>query len=170
MATHLFIDESVQKSFVLVGVNFNASHVALGRQHTKKLLLLGQSFLHMKRESDARRKFLTQSIGDFPCNISVIESRNSSSELSATRQELLRELAELSTTDVERIVLDRTMESNRDLVTIGRSKIASADVHHVPSRQEPLLWIPDIVAWAYAKGGEFRTLVMQLNPQVLQLD
>lgn len=30
---------------------------------------------------------------------------------------------------------------------------------HLARHEEPLLWIPDIVGWCYARGGQWRTKV-----------
>jgi hypothetical protein len=40
-------------------------------------------------------------------------------------------------------------------------------VTHVQPQQEPLLWLPDIIAWAYGRGGEWRRSVESLIENVV---
>jgi protein associated with RNAse G/E len=62
--------------------------------------------------------------------------------------------------DVDRIVLDRSSSQEKDLITYKKSsrKFPSLpeNLHHIASRQEPLLWLPDIFAWSYGAGGLWR--------------
>ena len=37
------------------------------------------------------------------------------------------------------------------------------------SRHEPLLWLPDIVAWCYGRGGSWRDDVEPLVDEVIEL-
>ncbi|NBO26287.1 MAG: hypothetical protein EBU89_05220 [Actinobacteria bacterium] len=40
-------------------------------------------------------------------------------------------------------------------------------VTHIEPRREPLLWLPDIIAWAYGRGGEWKKLVEPVIERVL---
>lgn len=41
---------------------------------------------------------------------------------------------------------------------------------HLAPYMVPLLWIPDAVAWAYAKGGDWRRRVAPMLDHVVVLD
>jgi hypothetical protein len=40
-------------------------------------------------------------------------------------------------------------------------------VIHVNPNHEPLLWLPDIIAWAYGRGGEWKKSVEPLIEKVV---
>ena len=40
---------------------------------------------------------------------------------------------------------------------------------HMNSRHEPLLWLPDIVAWCYGRGGPWRDAVEPLVDEVIEI-
>ncbi len=40
-------------------------------------------------------------------------------------------------------------------------------VMHVQPNREPLLWVPDIIAWAYGRGGEWKRSVEPLIEKVV---
>jgi hypothetical protein len=40
---------------------------------------------------------------------------------------------------------------------------------HMNSRHEPLLWLPDIIAWCYGRGGTWRDAVEPLVTEVIEI-
>jgi hypothetical protein len=46
----------------------------------------------------------------------------------------------------------------------------SGQVSKLPnSRHEPLLWLPDIIAWCYGRGGTWRDAVEPLVAEVIEI-
>jgi hypothetical protein len=69
---------------------------------------------------------------------------------------------------VRRLLLDaRQGQDQRDQATIYQAVGSSPDPEfsydHQPSASEPLLWIPDAVAWAWGRGGHWQTRVKDLG-------
>ena len=47
--------------------------------------------------------------------------------------------------------------------------LALRSLDDINSRHEPLLWLPDIVAWCYGRGGPWRDAVEPLVDEVIEL-
>jgi len=91
----------------------------------------------------------------------IVEDSKFSTRKYLSRQICLRaafEYAALKRSD--RIVLDRSSSQVKDLITYKKSSrkfpTLPENLHHIASRQEPLLWLPDIFAWSYGAGGLWR--------------
>ncbi len=53
---------------------------------------------------------------------------------------------------------------------VRRNGVESSLVYeHMSPRMEPLLWIPDAVAWCWAKGGVWKERVLPLVDEVRTL-
>ena len=60
---------------------------------------------------------------------------------------------------------DSTLKSDRRILFEAAGKYGIRDqltYHHLRAKQEPMLWIPDAVAWCLAKGGEWPDRVRPL--------
>jgi hypothetical protein len=91
----------------------------------------------------------------------IVEDLNFRYRKYLSRQICLRSAFEYAAQmDVDRIVLDRSSSQEKDLITYKKSSrkfpTLPENLHHIASRQEPLLWLPDIFAWSYGAGGLWR--------------
>jgi len=107
-----------------------------------------------------KRKVLKEVVS-YELEIVIIEDLNFRFRKSLSRQICLRSGFEyISKFDIERIVLDRSNSQEKDLITYKKSSrkfpTLPENLHHIASRQEPLLWLPDIFAWSYGAGGLWR--------------
>lgn len=41
---------------------------------------------------------------------------------------------------------------------------------HLPPTSEPMLWVPDVIAWAYGSGGEWRRRTQPVVVEVVDVD
>jgi hypothetical protein len=41
---------------------------------------------------------------------------------------------------------------------------------HVPPTTEPMLWVPDAIAWAYGNGGDWRRRAARLITDTVDVD
>jgi hypothetical protein len=74
--------------------------------------------------------------------------------------------------DVAVLTLDRSNTMGRDAKVLSNFKMTQdrfVTYRHIPSHQEPLLWLPDIVAWSYARGGHWRESVQPIIREVINL-
>jgi hypothetical protein len=91
----------------------------------------------------------------------IVEDLNFKFRKSLSRQICLRAAFEYaSTRNIDRIVLDKSNSQKKDSITYQKSSrkfpTLPENLHHIASRQEPLLWLPDIFAWSYGAGGIWR--------------
>lgn len=76
---------------------------------------------------------------------------------------------------VTRLVFDsREVRDDHDLLTIRTARGKSAwgtglFYEHLPSENDPLLWIADIVAWCYGAGGDWLRRVQPLMGDVTDM-
>ena len=69
---------------------------------------------------------------------------------------------------VARLVLeDAEPERDRDAQTIRRAlggiEGAVPRFEHLPPSSEPILWVADLVAWAFARSGEWRSRLPEIQ-------
>ena len=81
--------------------------------------------------------------------------------LTAMVRDLLRE-------PTARLVLEsRAGQDQRDRSVISRAIGSSSRTHlaygHEVGYHEPLLWVPDAIAWAWGRGGRWRQMVSDLG-------
>lgn len=161
-----FVDESIQRrTYSMVAVLVPSDRVAEMRKRTRSLLLPGQSRLHMSKESLGRQRHLVGEVASFG-----VEAIVASRPLGRLSDRQLRDacLADLVATALQKGVVRLSIEScdqdrqDRQLVaqSLGASRAGFADgYHHYRGAHDPLLWLPDIVAWAYGKGGRWAATV-----------
>ena len=161
------IDESKAKAYVLVAV-FADSHFAPSlRKELRAFLLRGQRSIHFSLENDSRRrKFLSLiSRHDLPMRVYV---SNETNQATARRWCLEMLLDDLPKEEQFKLVLDRdeAFVSFDQRIITNTSKVNNlnrGNIHgHDEPEYEPLLWIPDAIAWSYAKNGIWRTRVKEL--------
>jgi hypothetical protein len=104
---------------------------------------------------------ILKEVMSYNLQIVIVEDLNFRYRKYLSRQICLRSAFEYAAQmDVDRIVLDRSSSQEKDLITYKKSsrKFPSLpeNLHHIASRQEPLLWLPDIFAWSYGAGGLWR--------------
>jgi hypothetical protein len=77
--------------------------------------------------------------------------------------------------DVTRIVFERDDNSLAlDQRTIahalrGAGALGALEYDHVGASTEPLLWIPDALAWAWSRGGDWRHIVEDMGVTTIGL-
>lgn len=86
------------------------------------------------------------------------------------REQILRECVWplLMKHGVERLVLDAEAgPSDRDRRVLSELTYDARNqdkftYHHDATGSEPMLWVPDAIAWAYGKGGQWRRRAAEL--------
>ncbi|MBX3093889.1 MAG: hypothetical protein KF680_05015 [Cryobacterium sp.] len=157
MSQHVFVDESKARSFLLVAVAVDSSHVDALRSSLRAMRMKGQTRLHFRKEQPARRRKILSELGRHPLEITVLRSR-------ATDEKTARDhcIAELATAvrwqPSSTLVLEKDDSRERadrlTLRTAFRNAASPTPRHHLlPTRNEPGLWAADAIAWALQRGG-----------------
>lgn len=140
-------------------------------------LLPGQQRLHFKSEKDARRRQLLEAMCGLDVVVDVYDATGYGprDQLKAREACLTRVVADAAGQRAERIVieLDESLEvhDKRTLFHATRLHGAADRLRYdlMPARSEPLLWIPDAIAWAWPKGGPWRDRARPIVRSVVTL-
>jgi hypothetical protein len=172
MANQWFIDESFKHRFVLVATEVSNSEVNKVRPQLKSLLNPHQSHLHMKKESAAKQREILKFIGGLDLQHYAVSLPTALENISRARQLALELLAlHVRTSEISRITLDESTHKQRDVRTIDRhfNLHPVGSISHVPTRNEPMLWIPDAVAWSLTRGGDFDAAKFDIKIMKIEL-
>lgn len=84
MARHVFVDETKQRDYALVASAHESADVQTLRKLIRSLTLKGQTRIHMKKESDRRRRQIISALCGAAVKADVFEAaRTTKSELDA---------------------------------------------------------------------------------------
>ncbi|WUJ74412.1 hypothetical protein OG809_14340 [Kribbella soli] len=163
MPTHVFVDETKSKGFLMAAARCPAGDVAVNRKALKGLLLPGQERLHFRHESVQRRKRILKLVTDFHLLVDIYAvGQNTHEARRRCLEAIVRDSAEMA----ERLVVERdesTYEHDRRCLReaarrFGCHESLRWDV--LVAKSDPLLWIPDAVAWSWIRGGAWKQAVM----------
>lgn len=173
---HAFVDESYRQNYLLCAAIFDSRKVATARRGLVAMLQGGQGRLHMSKERDARRRALLEHIASMGQVAHIVTVDTLHRSLRTARDKCLKELtSQLVQLGVVRLVIESCDQDRRDMQVIGdelaRLKALGAlEVQHLHPHADPLLWVPDAIAWAYGKGGKvWGALVMPLISKVTEV-
>lgn len=158
------VDESYRTGRYLMGVAWVGHEVAgATRASLRRLLMPGQRELHIKGENDARRRLLIDRVASSPAELRVYVASCGRREQERVREMCLARIVEdLVEVGGRRLILDtRDGRDRKDALTIRRVNAELAlgrrvEWAHVESAQEPLVWLADVVGWAFGAGGDWR--------------
>ncbi len=161
---HAFADESVRRdSYLICATAIAVPNLVSTRTALRCMRASGQRRIHFVSESDRRRRTILARMSDLETTtvIYVAHSRNQVKSRTAIVQIMVPDLRGRG---VSRLVLDsRDGQDNHDRSAIYHSLRIGRGPHfsyaHQRSAEEPLLWIPDAIAWAWGRGGEWRKRV-----------
>ena len=162
MNERVYIDESKARNYLMVAAAVIPTDDREVRRAVAELLLPGQRRLHMKNESDRRRRKILSVVADLSLTARLYDAG------AASRPQLVRRRA-----CIDAIVLEATQANHGHLVFEQDESLVRADrealieairaarathltYEHRQARDELLLAIPDALAWAWAKGGDWR--------------
>lgn len=157
---HAFVDESYRNRYVLACVVVAPENLRATRAELRRMLLPGQRRLHFHHESPRRRRELLGRLAKLDVTARVYELR--ARERTARPALLALLVNDLDSLGVTQLVF----ESRQGLDHLDRQVIAAAQRQgHAPAtmsyehklpHEEPLLWLPDAVAWAVGAGNPWR--------------
>ena len=151
----------------MCAASVSASDLESTRRSLRKLRLRGQQRIHFASESDSRRKLILTALANL--NVMNFVYVATGREQTAARRAILQIMVpDLRSKGVALFVLDsRQGQDHKDRVTIhslmGSNPEPAFEYYHHRSAHEPILWIPDAVAWAWGRGGNWRRQVERLG-------
>ena len=154
------MDESKQPRYLLAATHAGEQHVPRLRKVLRSELKPGQRSIHFKKEHPRRRRELLSLYGRQGLNTTLFES-NARYDLEA-RFECLEKLVRYALgSGVSRLVLERDDsvfkfdESSLYSLIRRQARVKNLGFEHFYRHEEPLLWVPDSIAWCANQGGEW---------------
>ncbi|MCP2317290.1 hypothetical protein APR12_002636 [Nocardia amikacinitolerans] len=166
MPIHAFVDESVRRDrYLLCAALIPAGRVPQARSLVREFCLPGQRRWHFAKEPDQRRRHILSAMKrSGTANVAMFEARGV--EVRARHECLTALLTYLVDIRAERLIVEsREAQDQRDRHTIAavlHKASAELPYAHVPPHNEPGLWWPDAIAWAFGAGGAWKTLVLPM--------
>lgn len=178
MGTHFFIDETKAKGYVVVAVACPDSSLATARRTLGKLILRGQRSIHMKHESARRRRQIADAVAGLTSvgiNAVVVDAGSGPDAEYVRRDRALRAVVErAASASAASLVLDldQTLVA-RDARTLSdacrSAGTTSITYSHQTLASQHLLALPDVVAWCWARGGDWRRRVAPIISATLRV-
>lgn len=168
---HVFVDESERRSYLLCAAVVVAD-VDRARTSVRALRKPGQRRVHFAKEGDTRRREILSALVELGLHARVYVSPAAGTP---GRQACLEALVgDLVAAGAERLTLEsrRSMDHLDEVViraTLRRTGPGRLTYGHKVGFEEPLLWVPDAIAWAYGRGGDWRRRVDPLLDKVVHL-
>lgn len=129
----------------------------------------------MKSEGDGRRREILSAVSGLDVKLVICRIAFGGRPMRAARDDCFRSLLPiLIDAGLDRLVVESCDQDIQDRRVIREmlDKAGSTDrvtyLHSAPT--EPLLWIADIVAWAYGRGGDWRRRISALAIDVVEVD
>jgi len=175
MPAHAFVDESIRSGYLLSAAVVATGDLAVARGKLRELCKPGQRRLHMKDESDSRRREILSALAGLEISVHLYRAPTAGRSAREARDRcfhaLVPALVELG---VDRLVIESCGQDHRDVQVIHQALAPSQawddlDYLHLAPAAEPLLWAADVVAWAFGKGGDWRRRVDDLVGSVTDL-
>lgn len=176
MVRHAFADESARSGYLVCVVVLAPADLAKGRQVMRDFCKPGQQRIHMRSESDSRRREILSKVQGLGVEARVYQASLGARSERTARDDCLRAaVPDLVSIGVARLVIESCSQDHQDRQVV-REMVSKAQaferfqyLHDRPA-SEPLLWLPDIVAWAYGKGGDWRRRTQSIVNTVTKID
>jgi len=162
VSSHIFVDETKDRDYLLVASAYVSSDIDELRKLMRALVLRGQRRVHMKKESEPRKRAIAAAICAAGVSATVYDAgRGHQGELHARRACLGALVVDAAHLDNPLVVLEQDDSlldwDRRQLYALTReAQVPLLRYEHRRASVEQLLAIPDAIAWCWAKGGDWR--------------
>ena len=162
MTVHLFVDESRGRDYLLVAACVVAGDVTSLRKEMRSYLRPGQRSIHFTKEADATRSAFAGAIEASAITAAVYRTPIRHRELAA-REACVRAVAR----DAVRLGAQMIVLDQDDSLMVHYRRWLFQELHwsrggtsvryeHRHRHEDPLLWVPDAIAWCWQRGGRWR--------------
>ena len=162
----VYVDESVRAGrYLLCAVVVESRGSDATRRALRRLRKPGQLRIHMKHEGDSRRRQILSAITRMSVSAHVYECQLSGRSARAARDDCLRALTADLLRGRQVLVVIESCDMDHDDNQVIREVVLkdmgerNLTYRHGSPVTEVLLWLPDVVAWAYGRGGDWRRRV-----------
>jgi hypothetical protein len=171
---HVFVDESKRDVYLVAAAVVAPADLTGARSALRAMQMPGTRRVHFQAESEAfRRKFLAR-VSELQVTARVYTA-GGRTDLDSRRQILTRLVGDLVTMGASRLVIeqdDSVVVHDRRTIKAERARLLAVDslrFDHLRGVQDPLLWLPDAIAWAWCRNRAWRSLVAGIVTDVTEL-
>jgi hypothetical protein len=160
---HAFADESRRGDYLVCAVTIAPSDLDSARKTLKSLRAPRSARIHMSHDSRRASQIIRGVVAlDLQAHLYVVDL-GGRSERRARDRALAAMATDLDTLHVRQLWLESCDQDRRDREVI-RTALATSPgsgfaYRHTSPTSEPMLWVPDVLAWAWGKGGHHRKAV-----------
>lgn len=174
MSFNTYVDESARDSFLLCGVNVQQSQIHEIRGTLRDFRVNGRSHLHMYQENRSTQESVAAFVSKLPIKGWLIIVSGHTAKEPLARKLALRSLVDISSLRGSRLLTLDDISCRRSDSQLLKGIARNVDYQfphyrHMNSRHEPLLWLPDIIAWCYGRGDTWRDAVEPMVTEVIEL-
>ncbi len=156
---HIYVDESKRCEYLVVAAVISLADLGARRDRLRSFLLPRQQRLHFRDERDTRKHRIIDAVLELEVLADIYVADLAGGVVDARRRCLTALTTHALTQDIRQIVIER----DDGMVGHDKRAIAAAIRASPPAdpfeyrwehaREEPLLWIPDALAWCWAARG-----------------
>jgi hypothetical protein len=163
VTSHAFVDESSRGNrYLLCAVTVDNNRLSEVRRLARGLCVPGQRRWHFVSESGRRRKFILDSLVRSDA-IRALVYVGTGAPVSVRRECLTTLVYDLLDRKASRLLIESQQgqdpRDQRCIIGALQKAGGELDYAHLWPHQEPGLWLPDAVAWAYGAGDQWRRRV-----------
>lgn len=157
----VFVDETKSRDYIMAAAAMLPGDVTTARKRLTGLLLPGQERLHFTHERESRRRQLMSAMCGLDLEVTVYVARTRDHVagrracMKAILDDVIEQQARMLTLELDESV---QVPDRRIMAERFRLEAKAPEYRHLPAKSEPLLWVPDAVAWCHQRGGEWRTV------------
>ncbi|MBN2176961.1 MAG: hypothetical protein JW722_04815 [Demequinaceae bacterium] len=135
----------------------------------------GTARFHSVHENPARKRHALRVLQSAPMSVLIVESAADTPRRHDRSKALIVVTKWCVANGVSRLVLERDdshVHADRRLIresTMALPDERRMEYYHLRSREEPLLWFADLIAWCWSRGGEWHDLALTLEPTVIRV-
>ncbi|WP_300681335.1 hypothetical protein [Nocardioides sp.] len=178
VGSHFFIDETKAESYVVVAALVPDASLNPARRTVTRMVLPGQRSIHMKHENARRREQIARAmceLTELGVQATIFDAGRGPAPEVVRRERALRALVGRASAeptaslvlDLDQTLLARDARILSEAIREARSP--SLTYSHQLLAAQPLLSIPDVIAWSWARGGDWRRRVDPLISAVIQV-
>jgi len=163
---HVFVDETKRRGYLLVAGVVLPEDLDVVRRVLRGLVLPGQRRLHMKDESDSRKRSIATAISVSDVQATIYDAGRRYRNERERRAACLRAIVEDAARRGDAMLVleqDDSLVSwdNQHLIEFTRAAGCRDTLRYEHRRAavDLALAIPDAIAWCWAKGGDWRRRV-----------
>ncbi len=163
----LFIDESKDPRYILAATLVSEAEIPRLRKTVRALVRPGQRSIHFYKENDSERRKLLSTYERLGFKTLLFESTHRS-DLDARRDCFESLIRVISHFKILRLVIEKDVSILKfdeamieKLIRVNGLDSALGFEHYL-RHEEPLLWVPDSIAWCANRGGQWSQRLAKL--------